>query len=1756
MYIFFGRDQQISDLLGRLGPGRPTRFLAVIGASGCGKSSLVRAGLIDALETGLLASAGSRWRIATMQPRDQPLAQLARTLVRDGVLGSNRPDDLVEIASLQATLARGPLGLLEALRDAGATRDENILLLVDQFEEVFRFRREVDRDEADAFVALLLRTASEPNCRVFVVLTMRSDFLGDCALFTGLPEALNDNQFLTPKLSREQRREAIEGPAMVFEGQVEEALVNAILNDMGTALDDQLPLMQHSLMRLWINATQTAGEGGEIVLKLDDYRAIGTITGALDRDAEHAYMELLTDDSQRAIAEALFRRLTDRDAGGRSALRRDTRRTASLADVARVVGRLSPDETLPGELVERVKAVIEVLRAEDLNFLTPPAPEPLNPETVLDVSHESLIRQWKRLGGEKSAAKEGWIDKEAKSAEMYRRLSLAQAEWAERQRQTGRGVDDTHVDREGLLNRLTLENALEWRKSQDPSPAWASRYGGDLAAVLTFVQLNDRVRREQDEAEKHRLELEKRQAEELAEARQHQLEAARELSEMRQASLNRSESLLKRVKIFLAVSVSLGFLVAVLAGIAIQNRNQAIQTQKQLYESKAKEALLDFKQKNEAIRSASTLLRYQALDAMAQHPQRGLLLAAELRRLSDDSEKKGFGRIAENDDALRPALANIGGRPLQGHVGNITALKTDLQGRWIATGGDDGTIRLWKPGSESPSVHPIVLSSSSSSSPPPISNIVFDAQGRWLVSQDNAGVVKLWDLRRPSPSKPLTLRDKSRSVVGLNLSKRGHWLLIMNEVQTEALLYDLNLPDPSTTPIRLKVGLSQIGTRPFSFSLDETKLAICRFESSAESDPKIAWRFRFLVRASRDLWAFLLGEGRFPRHSHLSPEDPIASVTQWDLSSSETIAEPHTVTLPESNGPLKNIEFLKDNQTLSIFDGHATLQRYDFSKPQPKIREFKLREPESPWKTVGFTRDAQWVVTTDESKGKARLWNAWADDPLANPIDLKGFNSGIDQWVYVVPGRWLIARSTAEPAMRLWNLHASRIVAPPLILRGSRLAHHRDRIQTFVVTNDRWLITGSTSSASISTRPPRPTSEVPGASLKTVSDVLPSPYGGEDNDAHAWNLEAPDPSVTPVPLHGHEGAVNFLALTGDNRRLVTAGRDPIARLWELVPINPVVEPVVVRGNGPGEQLRIPGGSRLARAGIDGSVSLTDLADPNARFTPLKVDDNRFRVGSLKSDRDGRWLIVTMADNAGQRATTVAWDMTSPDPGASKPLVLLADHAHPTPRNDILDNSLSEPSGRWLASSGVFENNLENNLVVGLWRITRSPAMAVRKIDLPKTRRDSLGLLKAGRLLDLVSPSEYSSLPLSLPIGKVALARAASKWFVWLRDYLTNFTPRPQAGVLALSQNARWLLTYDDDSINLWDLGCGEQTDRVFSCPIQAKSMILNQPVLLSPDGRWLVIGDRNPGSPGLRVWRLPPAGRAAKGSLLPVTEDRDFFAKSTQFSADGHWLFHASRSMEGGTQLWDMGGEQPAGPVRLPGPLTKSPERTPQQQVSPPVWNNRQFFYVFSPDGRWLINGWADGTTRLWNLGSKDPAASGLVLKSSGTVTSAIFDSTGRWLATLSGEEARLWDLLADDPSARSEAVRNHGGSPTALAVAVGAGGRWVALASGLDKAARLWDLTSSEPEARSRPVRLSGHEAVINTIFIQREGRRVVTIGVDGTARFWTIDPKELERRAAGAAGRNLTRAEWSTFFPDSPYDCTFPDLPCPLDGATDQPR
>mgnify|MGYP006169696741 CR=1 FL=1 len=159
--LFFGREAQTDQLLDRL---RRARFLAIVGPSGCGKSSLVRAGMIAALQTGLMADAGAHWRIAQMRPGARPLWRLANALAAPAALDIEGGGGPAALAFADATLRRGPLGLVELLQERWLPAGANLLLLVDQFEEIFRMARlggAGSGDEADHFVALLLEAASQ-----------------------------------------------------------------------------------------------------------------------------------------------------------------------------------------------------------------------------------------------------------------------------------------------------------------------------------------------------------------------------------------------------------------------------------------------------------------------------------------------------------------------------------------------------------------------------------------------------------------------------------------------------------------------------------------------------------------------------------------------------------------------------------------------------------------------------------------------------------------------------------------------------------------------------------------------------------------------------------------------------------------------------------------------------------------------------------------------------------------------------------------------------------------------------------------------------------------------------------------------------------------------------------------------------------------------------------------------------------------------------------------------------------------------------------------------------------------------------------------------------------------------------------------------------------------------------------------------------------------------------------------------------------
>jgi hypothetical protein len=232
--------------------------LAAIGPSGSGKSSLVRAGLLPELYGGTMAKAGSKWHVILMQPGGSPISNLAAALLEGDL---HDPDEEDILAWVKTTLLRSGLGLTGAVRQSQLPTGTNLLVVVDQFEEMFRFSNKArqDREEASAFVNLLLEASHQPDQRIYVVLTMRSDFLGDCAQYRGLAEAINEGEYLIPRLSRDQWRSAIEGPVRVGGGEIAPRLVQRLLNDVGED-PDQLPILQHALSQIWLMANRGADE--------------------------------------------------------------------------------------------------------------------------------------------------------------------------------------------------------------------------------------------------------------------------------------------------------------------------------------------------------------------------------------------------------------------------------------------------------------------------------------------------------------------------------------------------------------------------------------------------------------------------------------------------------------------------------------------------------------------------------------------------------------------------------------------------------------------------------------------------------------------------------------------------------------------------------------------------------------------------------------------------------------------------------------------------------------------------------------------------------------------------------------------------------------------------------------------------------------------------------------------------------------------------------------------------------------------------------------------------------------------------------------------------------------------------------------------------------------------------------------------------------------------------------------------------------
>ncbi|MFL5728866.1 MAG: eIF2A-related protein [Cytophagaceae bacterium] len=466
-HLFFGREGQSDEVLMKLARNR---FIAVLGASGSGKSSLMYCGVIPILYGGFMAQAGSNWKIIVTRPGSGPIDNLAESLlVKDrNYTHADEEGKKIRRTITSTVLRSSSLGLIEAVQQLKKDKNENVLLLVDQFEELFRYKKneEGSTNESLAFVNLLLEAARQQHTGIYVCLTMRSDFIGDCAQFPELTKFINDSNYLIPQMNREQKRLAIVGPVAVGGGEISPRLVQQLMNDLGDN-PDQLPILQHSLMRTWNFWTEDRENGEPIDLR--HYDAIGRMAEALSQHANEAYDEL--NDHQKKICESLFKSLTEKGNNDYG-----IRRPTKLGVIAAIAG-VKMQEVIP---------VVDCFRAKGRSLIMPPAGVPLTENTIIDISHESLMRIWARL--------KNWVEEESESVAMYQRLSEAASMY--------------QLGKTSLWRPPDLQLAINWKAKQNPTLVWGQRYNPAFERTILFL---DYSQKEFETEQKNKELLQKRQ---------------------------------------------------------------------------------------------------------------------------------------------------------------------------------------------------------------------------------------------------------------------------------------------------------------------------------------------------------------------------------------------------------------------------------------------------------------------------------------------------------------------------------------------------------------------------------------------------------------------------------------------------------------------------------------------------------------------------------------------------------------------------------------------------------------------------------------------------------------------------------------------------------------------------------------------------------------------------------------------------------------------------------------------------------------------------------------------------------------------------------------------------------------------------------------------------------------------------------------------------------------------------------------------
>lgn len=748
---FFGRELQVRELIRKLSE---TRFLAIVGSSGCGKSSLIKAGLIPEIFKKRQENLSELWKLHIFRPAEDPLGNLGRSL----------SDNMHEYEKIDASLRSGNDGLAKVMGEILLPNQAG-LIYIDQFEELFRFKRSGSLSqtiaEASLFIDLIINAIQQSAIPVYIVLSMRTDFLDECTEFRGLSEMINKGYYLVPRMNSEERRLAITGPINTTGNNISEILVERLLEDVGDD-PDQLPILQHAMMRTWDHWTMN--KIGDQPIDIEHYEAIGTMKEALSVHLEEIYTDL-KDEKNKYSAEKLFKALTDLTKESRG-----TRRPTSLGEIC----------TLTSTKEEEIIRVIDQFRSPGCAFLMPSANITLTKESTIDISHESIMRVWSRL--------KKWVEEEGESAQLYLRLSKSAELYQE--------------GKTGLWINPELQLALQWKEQTRPNVTWATRYDPAFDRAMTFLNYSKK---------QHELELSKKENQQK-----------RNLKRARNSAIILGIASIISI-LFLIVSLNLRFKAEASRKEALEKEKMAIVERKKTDEQR-KEAIIQRKiseqqqqiaeqqemiteqqrqyavkqqmiaqeQTVEAVQQKkhAEVARHEALSARdeAQLQRKEAIMQkqiADLERINAEESEKTAQRLrllaisnsmaiqalqlhstvqdetpalyaltayqlnddnggSESDPAIYSALSAISDDPivLRGHDDAVRAITISKNGQFLFSCGDDKNVFRWNlKNHDEPPLQAVIPKEIKET----IRSIMLTHDNKWLVAGTTAGKLIVWN---------------------------------------------------------------------------------------------------------------------------------------------------------------------------------------------------------------------------------------------------------------------------------------------------------------------------------------------------------------------------------------------------------------------------------------------------------------------------------------------------------------------------------------------------------------------------------------------------------------------------------------------------------------------------------------------------------------------------------------------------------------------------------------------------------------------------------------------------------------------------------------------------------------------------------------------------------------------------------------------------------------------------------------------------